>query len=515
MAWVVVVTLLAVPLVFRAQVEVGPGTVRAGVQPAWRGATTLELPPLGSITARTHRAPAQVDLELREVDLVEAIDTPARPDVTTAADARPVIEAAIRKDLPEAFARLGLTLAGTAALCGMLAAAAFPGRRSPRRLVAGAATGTLAVAVLVAPIAIGFDPDAFVREPELSGQLGSAEELVARVGSLQTPFGSVESRTRVLSERLAGLYSSALTDQIAASEGQVVLLHVSDLHLNAVGLALTRDLARSFEVDAVVDTGDITSFGFEPEASFIDLLGGFEVPYYVVAGNHDSEQVRRRLAASDDVVLLDDEAVEIRGVRVLGIGDPTVTALRTIPRDELDRTYREQFPTTRRLIAAEQPDLLLVHNPVQARPAIGDVPVIAAGHLHRSELEIVDDSVLAVVGSSGATGVGNLLLDDDAPYRFQLLRFVDGDLVAVDQIELRGAGGDLRIDRRLIRRDEPSAGESDLVDERVEEPARDQFDPDELARVTSTTANSPNPTTARPRPAASTTTTTTTSRPGG
>ena len=488
MAWVVVVTMLAVPLLFRTQVEVGPGTVRAGVQPAWRGATTLDLPPLGSVTARTHRAPARVDLELREVDLVEAIDSPARAGGITAADARPLIEAAIRDDLPGALARLGLTLAGTAALCGVLAAAAFPGRRSARRLVAGAATGTLAVAVLVAPIAIGFDPDAFVREPELSGQLGSADELVARVGSLQTPFGSVESRTRVLSERLAGLYSSALTDQIEASEGQVVLLHVSDLHLNAVGLALTRDLARSFDVDAVVDTGDITSFGFEPEASFIDLLGEFDVPYYVVAGNHDSERVRRRLAASDDVVLLDDEMVDIEGIRVLGIGDPTVTALRTIPRAELDRTYREQFPTIRRLVSSERPDLLLVHNPVQARPAIGDVPVIAAGHLHRSALEIVDDTVLAVVGSSGATGVGNLLLDDDAPYSFELLRFMDGGLVAVDQIELRGAGGDLRIDRRLIRRGEPSAEESELVDERVEEPARDQFDPDELARVTSTTA---------------------------
>ncbi len=501
-------TLLAVPLLFRTQVEVGPGTVQVGVRPAWRGATTLDLPPLGSVTARTHRAPARIDLELREVDLVAAIDAPLQRDAVTAADARPVIEAAVREDLPGALARLGLTLAGTAALCGVLAAAAFPGRRSPRRLVAGAATATLAVAMLVAPIAIGFDPDAFVRQPELNGQLGSADELVARVGSLQTPFGSVESRTRVLSDRLAGLYSSALTDRIDASEGQVVLLHVSDLHLNAVGLALTRDLARSFEVDAVLDTGDITSFGFEPEASFIDLLGGFDVPYYVVAGNHDSEQVRRRLAASDDVVLLDDEAVDIEGVRVLGIGDPTVTALRTIPRAELDRTYREQFPTTRRLVSAEEPDLLLVHNPVQARPVIGAVPVIAAGHLHRSALEVVDDTVLAVVGSSGATGVGNLLVDEDIPYRFELLRFVDGDLVAVDQIELRGAGGDLRIDRRLIGRDEPSADESDLVDERVDEPARDQLGPDELERVTSTTAGDSIATTSTSSSSSTSTTTT-------
>jgi len=80
-----------------------------------------------------------------------------------------------------------------------------------------------------------------------------------------------------------------------------------------VGLALARDLARSFDVDAVVDTGDITSFGFEPEARFVDELADFEVPYYLVAGNHDSEPVRRRLAESLHVISLEDEAVDIAG----------------------------------------------------------------------------------------------------------------------------------------------------------------------------------------------------------
>ena len=199
-------------------------------------------------------------------------------------------------------------------------------------------------------MALSFDPDAFVTEPELSGQLGSADQLLTRVGTLDTPFGSVGSRTKVLSERLAGLYSATVTDRIDRADGEVVLLHVSDLHLNSVGLSLARDLAESFGVDAVLDTGDITSFGFEPEAAFTEQLAGIDVPYYLVPGNHDSEAVRRRLAASDDVILLDDEAVDIDGVTVLGMADPTVTALRRIPRDELDETYRSQFSTTRQLV---------------------------------------------------------------------------------------------------------------------------------------------------------------------
>ena len=485
--WVAVATLVVVPFVHSTTVTLGPGTVEGDVRPSMDGRTRLALPPLGAVSAATHSVPAQVDLELREIDVLEAIETDAGPDGLTAAEARPLIEAAIREDLTGALVTLGWTLALTAAGCGLVAAAAFPGRRSWRRLLAGAAIGPATMAVLVVPVALSFDPDAFVTEPELSGQLGSADQLLTRVGTLDTPFGSVGSRTRVLSERLAGLYSATVTDRIDRADGEVVLLHVSDLHLNSVGLSLARDLAESFGVDAVLDTGDITSFGFEPEAAFTEQLAGIDVPYYLVPGNHDSEAVRRRLAASDDVVLLDDEVVDIEGVTVLGMADPTVTALRSIPRDELDEAYRSQFPTTRRLVEREQPDLLAVHNPVQARPAIGRIGAVAAGHLHRSEIEIVDGTVVAVVGSSGATGVGNLLVDEDEPYRFQLLRFVDGDLVAVDQLELRGAGGDLRLDRRLIDPEDPDVAEPTLTEEQVDEPSREEVDPEELDRVTSST----------------------------
>ena len=57
---------------------------------------------------------------------------------------------------------------------------------------------------------------------------------------------------------------------------------------------------------------------------------------------------------------------------------------------------------TSALIGESEPDVLLVHNPVQARPALGRVPVVAAGHLHRSELELLEGTTLTVVGSSGA-----------------------------------------------------------------------------------------------------------------
>jgi predicted MPP superfamily phosphohydrolase len=478
--WVVAVTLVLVTVAFRATTQLGPGTVQARFTPSLDGGTELAVPPLGSVRADTHVAPVRLRVELRELDLLDALG----PD-----DDRGVrgIEQEVYDDIPGAIRELALLAAAGAALAGLGAALAFPGRRSLGRLATGAVLGPVVVGALLAPAAIGFAPERFEDQPQLAGPLRTAPELLQQVGSLQTRFGSVQSRTQVLAERITGLYSAAVTGDISRSDGEVVLLHVSDLHLNAVGLSLAQDLARSFQVDAVVDTGDITSFGFGLEAGFVDLLEGFEVPYYVIAGNHDSEEVRVQLARSDAVQYLDDEAVEIAGLTVLGVGDPTVTALRDIPSAQIDRTYRRQHASTRRLVRAEQPDLLLVHNPVQARPVVGDVPAVAAGHLHRNTIEVVDGSVLTVLGSSGAAGLENLLVDEGEPYRFQLLRFLDGDLVAIDQIELRGAGGDFFLERRLIGPDEEET-EGDVLDEQVDEPSLEEVDEDDLEQLPTSTS---------------------------
>ncbi|MGB3410203.1 MAG: metallophosphoesterase family protein [Microthrixaceae bacterium] len=488
--WVVIATLVVVPLVFRSEAKLGPGTFAASIAPALHGTTELAVPPLGSLSARTHTAPVRLGFELREVDLLDAIDPSNQPGIDG-------IEAEVRDDLSGAIVHVSLVLAATSLLVGIGAAAVFPGRRSFARMGVAALLAPVLVTALVAPAALGYDVEQLEKNPELSGPLGSAQTLFAKVGSLDTRFGSVSSRTDVLAAKITGLYSAATTNEISRSDGEVSLLHVSDLHLNSIGLSLARDLANRFEVDAVIDTGDITSFGFEPEANFVETLEGFAMPYYLVAGNHDSESVRRHLAGSDAVIYLDGDTATVGDVKILGIGDPTVTALRTIPKDEIDSTYRAQFKSTERLVETDKPDLVMVHNPVQLRPILGKVPAAAAGHLHQTKLEVIDGTVVAIVGSSGATGLGNLLVEDKGEYRFEILRFLRGTLVAVDEITLDGASGDFTLQRRLIDSDETDTAD-DLPDTDVDEPSREQMeeeDPDGLDAVTSTTTTSSSTTT--------------------
>lgn len=483
--WVSVLTIVLVSMLYSPTVDVGPGTIDARIRPALSGTTELSVPPLGAVRAGTHLAPVTLGVELRQVDVLDVVGSAEDQDPRALDDPLEVIEAQVRDDIGPALVQLVLRMLLLSCLVGAGAALAFPGRRTARRIALGALIGPATVTVMLVPAAATYDAGAFDRSPELVGELGSAPQLLARVGSLETRFGSVESRVRVLSAKIADLYSAAITEDIAASDGEVVLLHVSDLHLNTVGLALARQLARSFDVDAVIDTGDITSFGFEPESAFLDLFDRFGVPYYLVAGNHDSASVRERLAGNPDVTLLDGDVVDVDGITILGMSDPTDTALRQIPRATLDRTYRSQFATTTELVAEAQPDLLMVHNPVQARPAYGKVPTIAAGHLHRTRLEVVDGSIVAIVGSSGATGVGDLLVDSTNNYDFELLRYRDGVLVAVDQLRLEGAAGDFVLHRNLI--DDPDDTTDDVDDEGADEPSLDQVresDPDAATTTT-------------------------------
>jgi hypothetical protein len=126
--------------------------------------------------------------------------------------------------------------------------------------------------------------------------------------------------------------------------------------------------------------------------------------------------------------------------------------------------------------------------------------VIAAGHVHRSELEIVDGTVLAVVGSSGANGLGNLLVDEDAPYEFELLRFDRDRLVAVDTLQVDGDDGSFVLRRTLIDdRDLAASRGADLEPElELEGPAREDLSPEQLDQVTTTLTLPGVPTTAAP-----------------
>jgi predicted phosphodiesterase len=423
--------------------DVGPGRVALAAHADATPRTELRVPPLGSVTAQTHRAPLTMWVRVEQLDLVAVEEVVGAPSVERRL--RADIEADLLPLVRELFARSF----AVAALGGALLGAVVPGRRW-RTIAVGAVGGLVGAGAVLWSAWAGFDPDAF-EEPRFDGPISEAPRVLATVREYVEGADAVSSRLEVLSAQIGDLYASSVTDAIAEGPGSTRILHVSDVHLNPLGVEVIRQLASRFDVDAVLDTGDVTSFGHDLEGEFGRLLDEVGVPYFVVPGNHDSPANRAALGGYDGVTILDGEVVDIAGVRVLGVAHPVFTADNRTPADEVADAVEAQAERVGRLVRLTDPDVLAVHDPAQAVASHGDVGLVVAGHVHETTWRDEDGSIVLTVGSTGATGLGAFTVDADLAYEASVLYFDGGELVAVDAIALRGTDGDFRIDRRLVR----------------------------------------------------------------
>ena len=131
--------------------------------------------------------------------------------------------------------------------------------------------------------------------------------------------------------------------------------------------------------------------------------------------------------------------------------------------------------------------MVAVHNPVILKSIVGTVPLAIAGHQHHYKLGARKGTIVALSGSTGATGLGSLLAEADIPAEANLLRFRDGELVAIDRLEIIGTGGDLTVQRHTITADDREGDTAGFIFHDVDEatePVTVQ-DPDEDTTTTS------------------------------
>jgi hypothetical protein len=169
------------------------------------------------------------------------------------------------------------------------------------------------------------------------------------------------------------------------------------------------------------------------------------------------------------VTALHNTVVDVDGVTIAGFDDPVITTADPVPRDEREAVELAAAPEVSELLGRERPDVLAVHNPVILRELVGEVPVAIAGHMHRSQLGARNGTLVWMVGSTGATGLGSLLVDSDTPASAALLRFRDGELIAIDDLEVVGTAGDLQIRRRVITDKVRDGDNADFIGSDVDE----------------------------------------------
>lgn len=448
--------LLAVGIIPAATGPTGPTQVALRLVPG-EGETRLRLTPLGTIGADTHAAPTRIELSLVEAD-IEALALAA-----TSADGRAALREEVKEDLTRLAVRAAIqTVAGVAVVA--VAVAALVLGRGPGVLGAAVAGSFLASAAIAGMILSSFDLKAF-EQPAYSGALTKAQQVVEVVAQSEEVLDRARSRFDVASARLSELLVLLARPDPNPRDAGTLLLHVSDIHANPIGFEIAQQLADEFDVDAIIDTGDLASAELDTgalssaigpiDAAMAREVAKTDTTYIYVAGNHDSPQLRRRLALVPNAEVLDGDVFRVGALDIMGWADPTFSTI-PIPEAEKSDLRREIAPAVAEAVAEAQPDLLAVHDPVLASESFGVVPVVIAGHTHARSETMEDGTLVLTVGSTGATGLKHLTLETGRAYEAQILYFEGTSLVAVDYLSFADIGGDFELSRRIY--DESSEG---------------------------------------------------------
>jgi predicted MPP superfamily phosphohydrolase len=255
-----------------------------------------------------------------------------------------------------------------------------------------------------------------------------------------------------------------------------VLLHVADLHLNPAGFDLVEQVVEQFDVDAVLDTGDITDWGSEPENRLITRVGTLGVPYVYIRGNHDSAATARLISEQPDATVLNGEAVTVAGISIVGVPDPRFTPDKGTGDDASEDVLTNSGEALAEVAEAlpEPPSIALVHDPKQAPPLDGVVPLVLAGHTHAREVSTLENGTLLMVeGSTGGAGLRGLQGEEPTPLACTVL-YLDpdtGQLRAYDEITLGGLGETEVTIQRFVVPEPSDDSDAQPADESDESPA--------------------------------------------
>jgi predicted phosphodiesterase len=291
--------------------------------------------------------------------------------------------------------------------------------------------------------ALTWRPEA-LSSPTYTGLLVNATSLIGDARDVVARFDAYRASLQDLVGNVSTLYATISTlPAPTRADDTVALLHVSDLHLNPAGFDLVRQVVDQFDVDGVLDTGDITDWGTEPENQVISSIGQLGVPYVYVRGNHDSAVTAALVAAQPNASVLDDSATTVAGLTVVGARDPRFTPDQDTTGDpeSLEQTGEDLAGVAEEL--PDPPAIAMVHDPLQAPPLDGVVPLVLAGHTHERDVEVLDGGTLLMVqGSTGGAGLRALQGEYPEPLTCTVLHFDPGtgELVAYDDITLGGLG---------------------------------------------------------------------------
>jgi predicted phosphodiesterase/uncharacterized membrane protein len=409
------------------------------------GVTEISIPPLGSISVATHNTPVRLHLTLKNIslDLLGNI-------LENISDQQELVDMFQTKG--SYILRFYILRLLLLAFLGGIAGALLLRFTDPLAYLCSGLVGLLTVGMLLVGTYSTYQIEEF-RTPQFNGALeaapwmiGLAEEALSRVRDLSDQMQVMSGNLNNMFERMEAV------EPLGIVSGKVKILHVSDIHNNPIALDLIKQIVDNYGVDYIIDTGDLSDYGTSLEGMLTGELAALPVPYIFVPGNHDSPATVEALEKHDNIVVLNEEVVELFGIKVFGMADPaSYSNLLMIPSDERFSGHIDQV---KKMVSELKPDIVAVHRPSQARSLAGFSPVILHGHDHSHQIQLYKDSILIDAGTTGAAGVRGLQVHQEVPYTMVLLHMDQEHrgwmLSATDTLSFFSRTGKLSLERRLF-----------------------------------------------------------------
>lgn len=422
------------------------------------GLTEIQIPPLGIIRSRTHSSPLRFTIGLSNINLNLLKEL-------TEGEKQEEILSSVINILTQRMKIFILRNTILAFLGGFLFTFFF--YKKPKDLIIGGTIGLLVFAILLTSTFATYDQTAFFTNPEFEGVLqmapwmfGLLEESLERLEDFGDQMDLLIVNLYHLFERIQYL------EPLGAVDGDIKVLHVSDIHNHPVAYDFIRQVVRNFNVDLVIDTGDISDYGTPLEGELLMNLADIEVPYVFIPGNHDSPAIIETLQTIENVFVILDDVIYVNGVTIAGIADPASasTAMAVPPRQEYERLARQLENTI--IESGLDPFFVISHHPIISEQLAGKYPLLLHGHTHTLNIFESEGSVIINPGTSGAAGIRGLLARDEVPYSVVLVHLKKQEddslrLAAVDTIKVYNISSGFILERKLIQ--------SQLREEDVEE----------------------------------------------
>lgn len=445
--------LLLLSLLGNMRTEFGPFRLVFGFSWGWPGESRLIIPPLGEIKAFTHHWPVVLSVTLDRIDL--ALLQHELMGVTNP-------NQYIMDFLPRLRMAAYLFLAKLILLGGVAGGITgwLFGWRRFAKLWRVVAVGALSVLLIIGGVLLDYDQEAF-RNPRYEGALEAAPWVMGLIDRGLNRLPELSAKLSLVAGNLNRLFTQVDNlDPLARVDGELKVLHVSDIHNNPAGLEFIGRVIEGFGADLVIDTGDLTDYGTALETELMRKIRSLGVKYVFIPGNHDSPEVVAGMKKFPNVVVLEKGLYKFRDLTILGWGDPAARMNdKLMAGDEELKTEAELLKEYFGKLAA-RPDILAIHNVKLAEEVADPPPVVLYGHDHRPAIHEKQQTVYVDAGTSGAAGFRGLE-NDTVPYSVALLRFdrPEGEkgyqLTAVDLIRIYSLNSKFILERKVIKHEQP------------------------------------------------------------